>query len=212
MPTQSKKQPTKKANSKSAKAFNIYVTISLVGLLFGMFMIVVFFPDTIITVSTIATLIFILGIILNLAILPLGLKKNQKGKTLISEVGTTFFILLNFAGGGIFLTGLMMMLNFAGRSPETISEHYVITGKDPMYRAGSYSGIVYLLEDFKHPAEVDLRWFELKDIRNLSEKGHLEIRYSEGLLGLLIFEERGITSDLQGTDYVKTPLLGEGYQ
>ena len=176
-PTQSKKGNSKKHNNKSSKVFDVYIVVSLAGLLFGVFMIVIFFPDTIITLSTIFTLILVLGIVLNLALLPLDLKKNPKGKTMISEVGTVFFILLNFAGGGILLTGLMMALNFAGRSPETFSEHYVIEGKDPYYRAGSYSGIVYLLKDYKHPAEIDLRWFNLKDIRNLSEKGHLEIRF-----------------------------------
>lgn len=209
MSTQTKKKGKPKA--KSTKIFDIYIAVSLVGLLFGVFMIVIFFPDTIITLSSVFTLILTIGIITTLAILPIGLKKNKTGKTLISEIGTVFFILLNFAGGGVFLTGLMIMLNFAGRSTDTFSEHYKIAGKDPMYRAGAYNGIVYLLEDNLHPEEVDSRWFALKDIRNLTEKGHLEIRYSTGLFGIDIFEERGITSDLDGTDYVKTPLIGDGY-
>ena len=148
---------------------------------------------------------------MNIAILPLGLKKNAKGENLISEIGTVFYILLNFFGGGIFITGLFLMLNFAGRSVETHSEHYEILKRDSNYRAGTYNGVVYNLKDYKLPNEVDHRWFDLKSIGEISRKKHLEIKYSSGLFGIDIFEERGITSDLSGSDYVETPLLGDGF-
>ena len=65
------------------------------------------------------------------------------------------------------------------------------------------------MENNKHPEETNLRWFELKNTRAIMEKGHLEIRFSSGLFGIDIFEERGITSDLSGSDYVRTPFPGE---
>ena len=211
-PSNAVKKPVKKnTQAKKNKLFDVYLAVSLIGILFGVFMIVFFFPDHIITFSTVTTLILITGIILNLAILPLGLKKNKKGKTLISEIGTVFYILLNFFGGGVFITGLILMLNFAGRSIETHSEHYKFGGRDPLYRVGSYNGVVYTLENNKNPEEIDHRWFELKNIPAITNKGYLEIRYSSGLFGIDIFEERGITTDLSGSDYEEVPLIGAGY-
>ncbi len=193
------------------KIFDIYLGISFSGIILGIFMIAFFFSDLIIQFSTITTIVLVVGVFMNIAILPLGLKKNAKGENLISEIGTVFYILLNFFGGGIFITGLFLMLNFAGRSVETHSEHYEILKRDSNYRAGTYNGVVYNLKDYKLPNEVDHRWFDLKSIGEISRKKHLEIKYSSGLFGIDIFEERGITSDLSGSDYVETPLLGDGF-
>tara|TARA_B100000683_G_scaffold277940_1_gene341036 strand:- start:5314 stop:6051 length:738 start_codon:yes stop_codon:yes gene_type:complete len=204
-----KKTSNKQSNKN--KLFDIYLTILLMGLFFGVLMIVYFFPDHIIKLSTITKMILLIGIVLNLVALPLGFKKNKKGKTLISEIGTVFYILLNFFGGGVFITGLILMLNFAGRSTETHSEHYKFGGKDSHYRASSYSGVVYTLENNKNPEEVDHRWFQLKNISAITKKGFLEIKYSSGLFGIDVFEERGITSDINGSDYEKIPLIGSGY-
>ena len=181
------KRVPKKNNQKRNKLFDVYVGISLTGVLFGVFMIVFFFPGQMITFSKVTLIILTAGIVLNLAILPLGLRKNKKGKTLISEIGSAFYILLNFFGGGVFLTGLILMLNFAGRSVETHSEHYKFGERDPNYRVSHYSGVVYILENNKHPEETNLRWFELKNTRAIMEKGHLEIRFSSGLFGIDIF-------------------------
>ena len=211
-PNNAVRKPVKKKNQiKKNKLFDIYLSVSFIGILFGVFMIVYFFPDHIITFSTLTKIILTTGIVINLAILPIGLKKNKKGKTLISEIGSVFYILLNFFGGGVFITGLILMLNFAGRSTETHSEHYKFGGRDPHYRAGSYNGVVYTLENNKNPEEIDHRWFELKNISAITNKGYLEIKYSSGLFGIDVFEERGITSDISGSDYEEVPLIGSGY-
>lgn len=201
-----------KAKKKANKAIDLYLGIGIFGILAGVIMIVLAYPDTIITVGTIFMFVFIFGIVINLAMLPLVLKKNTNGKSFLKELGIPFFTILNFAGGGALLTGIFLMLNLAGRSADIHTETYEFGKRDPNYYASTYSGVIYTLIDNQRPDEIELRWFDLKHIGTIVRMKHLQWKFSDGLFGIEIFESRGFVSDMEGSDYQEVPLLGDGFQ
>ena len=206
-----KRRPTKQTIKKSSKVFDFYMGVSGFGVLAGIIAIVIFFPFHVITVPTIFKMVFACGLITNVVLLPIVLRKNQKGIRLISEIGIPFYAILNIIGGGSFITGLILHLNFAGKSQEINTEIYALGERDENYNAGTYNGIVYRLQDNFRPEEVDFRWFNIQDNYKILKKKFIQLDFKDGLFGIEIFEGRGAVSDIKGSNYEVIPLLGDGY-
>lgn len=177
----------------------------------GVILIVILYPPHIISVSQIFSFLFYTGGAISIVLLPLVLRKDKNGKTLLSEIGVPFFILFNFLGGGALFTSLILLFNYTGRSTATYTEIYKLGEKDSRYKVGSYTGIVYHLIDNPRPDEVDLRWFDLKDNYTVFKRQYIQLEFSKGLFGIEVFEKRSAVSDSSGSDYIEVPLIGDGY-
>ena len=156
-------------------------------------------------------MVFACGLITNVVLLTIVFRKNQKGIRLISEIGIPFYAILNIIGGGSFITGLILLLNLAGKSQEINTEIYALGERDKNYNAGTYNGIVYHLQDNFRPEEVDFRWFNIQDNYKILKKKFIQLDFKDGLFGIEIFEGRGAVSDIKGSNYEVIPLLGDGY-
>ena len=156
-------------------------------------------------------MVFACGLITNVVLLTIVFRKNQKGIRLISEIGIPFYAILNIIGGGSFITGLILLLNLAGKSQEINTEIYALGERDKNYNVGTYNGIVYHLQDNFRPEEVDFRWFNIQDNYKILKKKFIQLDFKDGLFGIEIFEGRGAVSDIKGSNYEVIPLLGDGY-
>lgn len=208
---QNRKPAKKKVKSKAEKTFDLILTIEGIGMIVGAILILVYFPDTIVSLNTVFSLIIILGLLAMAAVLPVALKKNKKGVTYLKNIGVPFFVGISLLGGGSLLTGLTMSLNTLGKSSEPTVEIHKVAGRDKKYKISTYSGVVYQLEKNALEEEVDLRWFELTDNYYIKQKGYIQYEISDGLFGMRVFESRGTVTDTLGTDYKAIETLGDGY-
>lgn len=151
------------------------------------------------------------GLVVILVALPIGLKKDEKGKTHLQNVGIPFYVGICILGGGSLLTGLTFTLNSVGKSAESIVEIYQLGEQDKMYKASTYSGIVYHLKDDAYEDQVDLRWFKISDNYHIKQLGYIQYEMYEGLFGIKIIKSRGAVSDSLGSDYRVAEFLGDGY-
>lgn len=200
----------KRKKSKSEKVFDIYVTVLILALVFGVITTIGLFPSHFITVSTVLKMVIISGLFTAGLCLFYAVKKDEKGKSLLSELGIPFYLLLNVFCGGAFFTSLILLFNFVGRG-DTRTEVYEFGKRDPNYKAGSYSGVVYQLKNYPYENEVDYRWFAIKHIGPISNGALLQMDISEGAFGIDVFEQRGFVSDSTGANFKTVELLGDGY-
>lgn len=206
-----RKPAKKKIKSKSEKMFDLYLWIAGLGMLAGVLLTAIFFADALTSISTVFSFILVLGIVSILIGLPLALKKDEKGISHLKNVGAPFFIGISILGGGALLTGIAFTLNSVGKSSEPTVSIYKLGERDKKYRTGSYSGIVYHLENDAFQDQVDLRWFRVEDNYKIKTKGYVHYELYEGLLGIQIFGSRGAVSDSIGSDYIELSTLGDGF-
>lgn len=133
------------------------MSISDFSVLASIIAIVMFFAFYVITSPTIFKMAFDFGLIKNVVLIPILLRNNQKIIRLIPEIGIPFYATLNIIGGEYFITGLMLLLNFAGKSQEINTDIYAIGQRDKIIMRGTYNGIIYHLQDDFTPEEVDFR-------------------------------------------------------
>lgn len=159
------------------------------------------------------SIIEIVGIVLASGLLSLliqtplfnNLRKKEGGEKFV--VGKQLFVIYNIFGVGLISGALFLQLNVSFKGSDFVVEEYEIIKIDPDYRPGSYSGIVYILEDGKFQDEVDYRWFDVMTNPMRSERPFVRYEIYTGLFGFKIMGDRYLVSGPDDEDPRLQPYL-----
>ncbi|PHR49168.1 MAG: hypothetical protein COA32_03720 [Fluviicola sp.] len=168
-------------------------TVTLIAGFIGTFITLYLWSVT--EISFLVFLLFILGIGGLAALIqwktffsPKFIEKNGK-------MGLGLYFLYNIAGIGIGITSLLLLVNWVGRTDESIYETYEVAGPDRNYVVDQSGALVLLLEDDKFDGDVNKRAFLSSDAAKVNDYPFVTFEFQEGLLGFKIYKDRFIKNE-----------------
>lgn len=162
---------------------------------------------TMIDVPTVFLIILSCGVISLLIQVPIfsALRKKKGGERFL--IGKSLFVIYNIFGCGIAMTALFLQLNFSFRANDPVPQDFKIIGIDENYRVGSYTGIVYLLEEGKLDDYPDFRWFKIQANPIRTKKPFIRLNMHEGLFGFTVVGDRFLVDGPSDSTPAPMPYL-----
>lgn len=207
-PVQKRNVKGKSKTKKKQKGWHWSMTFLLVAFLYGLFAMIYHAK-----VTTMISFGMILIMIVGFAVLSFAIQAPIFNKVRLKKggekyiIGRDLFIAYNLIGWGFLLTALTLQMNYQFRSDKADLVHAKILGQDKDYVAGSYSGIVYLLEGDQFHDDVDFRWFDLTTNTKREEFPVVRYYFYEGLFGFTTIGERFMVKSANSQEGIATPYL-----